>query len=169
MPQTKAELLADVRQLATQKGFQLPDNLDQLKYPQVEELLKAVQAADASPAPATEAPPAADAAPAPSADASESPPAPEAPTQTPPTATVDGAAPDSLGGKPEAKSDLPQPRYQYQVAEGRMVVCKKGKVPAFAPISSLDLAGGADELAELVKAGTVVQSEVARSPEPDNR
>lgn len=55
-----------------------------------------------------------------------------------------------------ASAEAPSPRVvRYTVAKGRAIGCLPGTIRATQSIRAMDLAGGAEQLAELVKSGDV--------------
>lgn len=87
----------------------------------------------------------------------EPPPARDA--QEPPSRLVDGANDGAVGGSPKPAPTGPVLRYPYTVAEGKTLECRRGRLGAFAPVSSSDFSGGQEELNGLVAKGYVVHTQ----------
>jgi hypothetical protein len=68
--------------------------------------------------------------------------------------TVVGDAVSPTGGRSQQRSVY---RHPFNVAQGVMLVTKRGKLPAFAQVRVTDFAGGEAELEQLVSSGHVVK------------
>ena len=172
---SKAELRDEIAELCESQDKPLPDNFERLNlvslFNAFEDLagsphpkrpvpgVGAVRASSAPPAPpADEAPAAVVEAPAPVVEEPSAPVVeePSAPVVEEPSAPAPAFAFDDPPAAPAPKGARVSASGRYIVAEGHMVVCKKGKIGAFQEIRALDLADGEEGLDALFADGSVV-------------
>jgi len=172
---TKRELKSEIEALSQKLGAALPDDLERANKGRLLTLAAELRVRAGAPAPVTLPAPVPASVVAVAAPELEWVPEleivevePEAPTLPPaaafkprpakPTKPMVNGAGAFDGGKPPAVKSRGAYSYPYTVAEGKVVVTRRGKIAAYRPVRAGDFADGQTQLDELVAGGYVVKA-----------